>query len=360
MSLVNTLLNGGMTSGSSVDATKYSHSNGAHRIAMESVAELHDIFMESFYNTNQAELAAATEGVALEGSQYEAVIEASVSNTFAKVKAFFKKLWDKVKAFFHSVRRYFDAIFMSATDFVKKYAQDIRNTNGKLKDFEFKMFKYNNSEIDKASKVTASEISEDIIADINTHLTLVSDGSAVEFDQAGDEDKVKAFNTKMEGAMADLRKVLDTDAIAKKTAAKFGCSDPDEFDEFLFGLYRNGATDSSDKEDVEVTNLGEFVEVLNGSKKLATDVDKMAKATDAGYSKAIKAVDAAENKFGKHSSKVSGNVTEALRLMSSAISTAQTYENKRMNAWKAVIKERDSAYKSMIMAAMSYAKKNNK
>ena len=120
MSLVSNLISGSTGNFGLIDAKKYGHDTGALRIATESAEALHDIFIEGFYNMEQAELAAVHEGVALESSQYQAVVEASVTSVFAKVKEFFKKLWEKVKAFFHSVKRYIDAIFMSGKEFATK------------------------------------------------------------------------------------------------------------------------------------------------------------------------------------------------------------------------------------------------
>ena len=138
MSLTQTLMNGGMI-GTSINPAKYNHDNGALRIATESVEELHDIFMTTFYATEQAELGAVHEGVALENSSYAAVYEGAVADAFTKVKEFFKKLWDKVKAWLHNVKRFFDSLFMSGKDFVKKYKNDINKATN-LKDFELKMF----------------------------------------------------------------------------------------------------------------------------------------------------------------------------------------------------------------------------
>lgn len=358
MSLVNTLLNGGTYENDvTVESAKYSHSDGASRIAMESVAELHDIFMESFYNPEQAELAAATEGVALEGSQYEAVAEAAVSNAVTKIKEFLRNLWAKVKAFFHNVRRYLDAIFMSGADFSKKYAQDIRSA-GNLKDFEFKMYKYDNAVIDNMAGLEKSV--DDMIGEI---LGNAGDGIKTMIDMADDKDAVSGANAKLADKMAEIRKELDRDAVTKAAVVAFSqgkCKDSDEYDAWLFKSFRNGAADASDKEDVAVANIEDYADILVNSAKLGGKVDKASKKMDTAYGKAIKQVDDAEKKMAKMGAKVSGNVTEILRMMSSAISIEQTYANKMMNAWKAVIKERDAAYKSLIVAGLSHAKQQKK
>ena len=358
MSLANTLLNGG-TYGVSVEASKYSHSNGATRIAMESVAELHDIFMESFYNTNQAELAAATEGVALEGSQYEAVYEAAINNGIAKVKEFLKNLWAKVKAFFHNVKRYLDAIFMSGVEFAKKYAQDIRSA-GTLKDFEYNMYDYDNALIDDTAgtDIGTDDIVDDIISGfggLEKSMLKIADG----MDDSKKEGMSKT-NEMIADKMDELRKKFDRDEVAKRVVSAITggkCKDPDDIDEFLFKVYRKGNTD---KEDIEVKNLVDYANILTESSKLASTVDKFGKKVDSAYSKALKQVNDAETKWAKYSSKVSGNAAEIMRLMSTAISVGQTYNNKLITSWKTVVKERDTAYKSLIVSGLSYANKQKK
>ena len=354
MSLANTLLNGGAYGVDvTIEASKYSHSAGATRIAMESVAELHDIFMESFYNTNQAELAAATEGVALEGSQYEAVHEAAISNAFAKIKDFMKKLWAKVKAFFHNVKRYMDAMFKSGSEFVKKYAQDIRNI-GTLKDFEYKMYKYDNKKIDTVDAMVDTNWMDKGIDACKATIYKIAELSAEESKE--EHDRI------LGQSMSEIRKTLDRDNVTKDVVMLISdskCKDPDEFDEWLFGSFRSGATGADDKEDISITNVSEFVSVLNDSSKLGGKLDKISKNIDNGYGKAIKAVDKAESDAAK-AGKGSANIAEVCRLLSSMLSIRQTHYNKLMNAWKAVAKERDTAYKSMIMAAFAHAKKQKK
>ena len=192
MSLVSNLISGSTGNFGLIDAKKYGHDTGALRIATESAEALHDIFIEGFYNMEQAELAAVHEGVALESSQYQAVVEASVASVFAKVKEFFKKLWEKVKAFFHSVKRYIDAIFMSGKEFAKKYDADIRKATN-LKDFEYKMYKYTNidnvptidvdSEVDALIKETGFDTIEDGIREINNES--IAKGKKVKLEDEG-------------------------------------------------------------------------------------------------------------------------------------------------------------------------------
>lgn len=366
MSLVSNLISGSTGNFGLVDAKKYGHDTGALRIATESAEALHDIFIEGFYNVEQAELAAVHEGVALEGSQYEAAMEASVSSVFGKIKEFFKKLWEKVKAFFHSVKRYIDSIFMSGKDFVKKYDADIRKATY-LKDFEYKMYKYDNDKIDKVDAVdvdataeeylkTASHLFKGGFDEAIKTLSNAEDGS---YDGKSLNNKVQTNNTVSSvGKSGD-----DDDAIAKHVAEKLGIDGVSEYSDFsqaCFSHFRNKAEDNSDMEDIEITSLSDYVTILK-----SFDSNKLSKAmtnTDKAFKNAIKRVDECENLVSKKFQKgdMRTKMSKALSTYSAALSKAQTLQNTYYTEWKAVAKERDSAYKSMIIKAIAYSKKQEK
>lgn len=392
MSLARTLMNGGFIGSLNCDINpaRYGHAQGATVIAMESVEELHEIFLES-YNYEQAELAAATEGVALEGSQYEAVAEAAIGDMFKKIKDFFVKLWNKVKAFFHEVRKYIDSIFMSGKEFAKKYQKEIAKLDN-LKDFSFKMFKYNNNFIDIMDSkyiVEPDELMQKMMgSDINSLLDKAANISAdAKYDDEYEANRVKngqAVNGKagvwttdgkgvktqkwlgdpkaeqvisgMDETISFLRSDRIDDAVANQIlACKY-----DDVDTTIFSMFRNGAESQDDKEEIDLTlsDINKFAQILIDSK--ADQVDKASRKLDTTYSKTIKAVDKAANEFGKNNSKLTTKAAELMRAYSSVFSKCQTIENKIMSGWKDVIKERDGAYKSCIMAAFSNNRKNSK
>ena len=371
MSLARTLMNGGFIGSLNCDINpaRYGHAQGATVIAMESVEELHEIFLES-YNYEQAELAAATEGVALEGSQYEAVAEAAIGGMFAKIKDFFIKLWNKVKAFFHEVRKYLDSIFMSGKDFCKKYEKEIKKLDN-LKDFSYKMFKYNNDAIDSVEKIADIDSAVNSVqsfGELFKNMDFVMGlgngdfGKDDNLDEATDDKDLKA----LDDVIKEMRKD-DVDDIIVGHVSKSAkgsskpCTKADDFDEWLFGLYRNGATSADDKEEIDLTNsdISGFCDILRNS-KASDNVSKVQSTTDKVYKKAIDGVNKAEKQISNAKGKYASKCAEALRAYSSLISKAQGYSNRIINEWKTVIKERDNAYKSCIMAAFSNNRKNSK
>ena len=354
MSLVNALLNGGTVGAADVDVTRYGHSS-APRIAIESAAELHEIFMESFYNVEQAELAAATEGVALEGSQYEAVAENAIKNAATKIKEFLQKLWAKVKAFFHNIKRYLDAIFMSGADFVKKYRKEIDKID-KLEDYVVKMYKYDDAEIENVGSVLVEAMTNQIFKAMDVDPENAVDQALKSVEKAGGFYNEKTAKTAQEEA--DPEKV-------KKHAVKHisggKCTEPDDFAKWCFGAFRNGAEGPDDKEEIEIKSVDHYTDKLAMSGKLGEYVNKAQKDADKAYSKAIKVISDCEKALDKvKDNKAATYLSKEMRAYSSIISTCQSVENTYFSAWKSVIKERDGVYKAVIMGAFSNAKKTAK
>lgn len=354
MSLARTLMNGGIME-PSIDSARYGHSMGATRIAMESVEELHEIFMESFYETEQIELAAATEGVEVAGSKFEAMLEATNKSVLQRVKDFLAKLWEKVKAFFHNVKRFIASIVMSGKDFAKKYKADIDKIKG-LKDFEFEMYKYNDEKIDNPDEISdvekeADSIVDQILTEVD-NISKMADIPEKEEDINNIVKKVKdLFNEKWED---DQRGVA---------VEKPGLVAAEDFDEELFKFFRNGATDAQDKEKRELSDseVKDFAKTMADSKAEAK-LNTLQAKTDKVYKKAQKAVSDMETNIKKsddlkNRSKVASAISTVCSEMSSAISKLQSIDNKKIAAWKSAYRERDAAYKACIMAAFTHARK---
>ena len=367
MSLVSNLISGSTGNFGLIDAKKYGHDTGALRIATESAEALHDIFIEGFYNMEQAELAAVHEGVALESSQYQAVVEASVASVFAKVKEFFKKLWEKVKAFFHSVKRYIDAIFMSGKDFVKKYDADIRKATN-LKDFSYKMYVYTN--VDDVADVDVESLTDTVLAELSENqFKSIEDAMSIieklvaetgkkmtDTDNGLTDDDLKIYNE-----LSNVK--VDDDVMAVQFANAHHFKNVSEYSDIpsaCFAYFRNWAEDKNDMDDVEISSLSEYASTLKSFN--SSKVDKMASNTDKAYKNAIKRIDTLDKLISNNLEKgeVKKAATKLVSIWTSVVSTCQNMNNTYYTAWKTAAKERDSAYKSMIVKAIAYSKKQGK
>lgn len=347
MSLARTLMNGGMI-GVSIDPARYGHSMGATRIAMESVEELHEIFMESFYNAEQIELEAATEGVEVAGSKFESALEANNVSVLQRIKDFLKKLWEKVKAFFHNVKRFVSSVVMSGKDFAKKYKADIGKIKG-LKDFEFEMYKYDDKRIDDVPSISDTEAAtEAIFKGISASVDTAFGGKSEEEIQKAVKSAKDAFDDKWE------------DAIRGEYVGKSKVSS-DDYDEELFKYFRNGASDAQDKEKREFSEVASLAKIMTDS-KADSNLDKLYSKQEKVYKKAEKMITDYEKELKakegtKDNTKVQSAVSTICSEMTSAVSKVQSISNKLMSAWKTAYKERDAAYKSCIMAAFAHARR---
>ena len=361
MSLASTMLNGGsIYGGVSVNVSRYGHDTGAMLIATESVEELHDIFLEGFYVTEDAEVQAAMEGVDFESSEYGAVAESASKSVIQRIKEFFKKLWEKIKAFFHNIRKYFDSLFMNAKDFAKKYEKEIKEANKYIKDFTFKMFEYNNQAIDNVIEKVS-----DVSTEAGKHTTNVKDlmellekDSNDNHTETGEKPEITA---KLDALKQDAEDAEDKalEKICASLTGGFKAKTYDELDEELFSYFRGGATDADDKTEVDVNDLTIYMKILlndKASKSASTAESNLKKVMD----KANKTINDAEKTVNKVSGKGASNIAEALRYLSTIVAAHNTVVSKMITIWKQVISERQSTYKSLLMAGMTNARKNTK
>lgn len=344
----------------SVDTAKYGHDSAA-TIAMESAAELYDIFRSGFYASEQAELGAVSEGVVLESSEYGAVMEGAIKDGISKISQFLKNLWAKVKAFFAEVRKFIDSIVMSGKDFAKKYEVELKKLTN-LKDFEYKMYKYDNSFIDTECPKEIQTIIDSAFNEVENSLdTIIGqvEGQSRESVTGNDQDGAQD-TTDYSDKIKDFKKLVE-DSYKSSIKGIIGTDDEDEVAKKIFAKFRNGAEGEADKEDVK-PDVNEIISILKDAKSTAK-IDELIRKSDAQYSKAIKLVDGWANKADKMTGvnvKTGSAIAELLRVYSSSISKMQTFTNSMNTAWKSVISERNNAYKSCLMAAMSYDKKESK
>ena len=331
MSLARTLMNGVVEEKSTlINAARYGHSDGASVIAMESVAELHEIFMEE-YNYEQADLAALSEGVALEGSQYEAIAEAATKGVFQKVKDFFAKLWEKVKAFFHNVIRFVDAIFKSGKDFVKKYKKDI-DAIKEVKDLTVTMHNFDNTLIDEVGDVeSATAKMEKMLDEVKTVV-----------------DEIVGADDKTAGESVDeFKKDFSVEAVCRANSG----NKAESIEELRAYFMETMVGGDAEEKTLSAADVKGFAGVLEGTKGVEK-YSKVQAKLDSAYKKAIKMVGDAEAKIAKSDNAASKTgVSKMLSTASATVSLYQNIANAMVACAKAAFKRRDAEYKHAIMAA---------
>lgn len=342
MSLARNLFNGGQVT-SSIDPSKYDHENGVLRIALESREELHDLFLTSVYESEQVELEAISEGV-------EVVQEAGLLNRAKEVgsgakekaKKIISNLWEKLKALFHSIVRFFDSMTKSGKEFVIKYKSDIEAASGNLKDYNYEGFNYSNIEegLDKIDSFDCLEVGKKIAN---------SAGSA------SNTDEMKKLSDKDAVAVSKAKSILGSSNVS-------GVSD---LNNAIFAYFRSGAktTDSTTK--ISITSLSSYANTLENS-NAAVSVNKCQNKLKTAYDDALRIVDqmgkdaSEEDEKNKADAKVKTEHTNYYHEFAAAVSTEQVIMNQIINGWKDAVKERDAAYRKIILGGLSNAKKSAK
>ena len=85
-------------------------------------------------------------------------LEAAGDGIFAKIKNFFKSVWDKIVGWWKSVVKFFQSMIMSDKDFLAKYRKEI--TEKSRSKFEYQGYNFKDSVLDdlggRVNKITAS------------------------------------------------------------------------------------------------------------------------------------------------------------------------------------------------------------
>ena len=381
----------------------YDHVDGAALIAMESAEALRDIFEAEFYVPNTCTIKAALEGAScVEESSQAAIMEASVKGVFGKIKEFFIKLKNKVLEFLHNIKRYLTGIFGNDEKWVKNYEKELKALDKKaLGDYEIKMYNYTIEPAMSKGDLTAK-------ADklLNKTQDTVKDMIQIGLDDDGDEWDDDELKEEFDDEYRDFLE----DIVGKKV-------DEDEVDKAIWSMFRGGADDSSDMDDVKVLpNMQKFIDGIKGSRKVIETFNTQITKVSKMYDKCIKFVDDTNKKVGKlddgadmskffeaalpgpssnlpatrSSSGTSlatrngdknddnvidgeykevvgnkkasttqlSNITKSLREYSSMMSKMQTVSNKKNTAAKTAYVERNAAYKKALTGAFAYARKH--
>ena len=159
-------------------------------------------------------------------------------------------------------------------------------------------------------------------------------------------------------------KTADDDDVAKIVARCLNVEHVTEASEFAQCCFQYFRDDKGreDLDTIEISSLSEYVSDLKSfdSGKLS----KMQAGSDKAYKAILRDLDTAEKIINKATSSGNNDLKKAASKIisnySSAVSKAQGFTNTYLSEWKAAAKERDSAYKSMIIKAIAYSKKQEK
>lgn len=299
-------------------------------------------------------------------SEYEIATENAFKGAWEKIKSALKALWGKLKAFFASIVRFFDGIFKSSEDFVKKYEKQLRARD--LNGFEFKMFKYTN--IDGYDKDEAEDYEKELTAALQEIRNGVANGA-----YAKSDEEIQKLRDGREEALAASR---------AEFVGGGGSMDSEQFKKALFGYFRDQAHDSEDKKDLKVS-IGEIIDTIKESgslkkvKKSIDDIDKKFanflkeiaaletavansdsskdKAGNTSYKMQVQASNGnggTEDKTVHHSPKQREKALNDVRVLASLFTGHREVAMTAFRAWKDAWVERNRVYKQVAISALRY------
>ena len=224
------------------------------------------------------------------------------------------------------------------------------------------MYDYDNEKINNVKDIDVEDVTNECLKRVDR---VFSNGISGAIDNLQKTNHIPVKDIKQVN-IVDSSNIDDDDEVAKELSAFLDIPHVTEagysgFSNCCFQFFRKDASNKSDMEDIEISSLTEYASILknfNGSK-----LDTMQSRTDKAFKNAIKQVDKCEkliNDDKANKTDFRSNVAKLLSKYSSMLSKTQSLYNTYISAWKTAAKERDSAYKSMIVKAIAYSKKQDK
>ena len=339
---------------------RYGCASGPVVMAMEAADMLHDIYMESFYDTNDLEISAAMEGVSVltEASEKGSTFKEKISSAWEKLKELFHKFVEMLKGIFGSIVNAIKNGIGKAKDFIKNIPGNIKSRLSKL---EYEGFKYTNLDnyAKFASKVDISSKNykkmTDRVADVAVKAVLGRYDNKPG-DVSTDSDKT-SFAEDMSDALN--KSLLDV----KKM---FGIGDDDKTEDvskILFAYFRNGAKDADDKTK-QTISVHDAETAVNNSEKDLSILNKLFSGLQADYEYAAERCKLNQKRIKNGGSggdlRQMSVLVNAQRQIASYSNMMNNFVSTVTNAWKTALTERNNVYcQAIAKAAASESKKED-
>lgn len=309
---------------------------GAYDVMMESCDDDYAV-IEAMHAYDMAEFEAMKESAG-ELESVSPVMEASLKEIWAKIKAFFANLVKRIKAFFQRLIDYVNSITMSGTEFAKKYKDRL----GKLKlaGFSYDMYDY---KVDLTTKFVDMK-------DVKGELDALTSGMD-EIKNQPLEDSPAVY-TKLEKAHAKEAAEI-ADEVRKGLA---GDKSSEKFSENVYKKLRGGDS----KKTIGVTDIKKYVDflaksdaIMNGIKKARTEADNLLNKASTIVNKAADEVEGSKVDDPKKA-KVAAAKASAMRKLIGQYSAVCNVQTSYLNIYASVVKEMVGVYKSMCFKALQY------
>lgn len=337
--LLETSMGGGTPNVSPEMLSKYTYDDGAALIAMESAADLHEIFCEGFYDMEELEI---RQHISVQEGASEEVLEGigntikeKAKATFSKIKTKLEELWEKVKTFLYNTKRYIASIFSNTNTFISKYEDDLKKL--KLNNFTIAVHEYT---IDKAQDRPG-----DAAKGIDNITVKIADQAKQIIDLAKSGSVSLVSTEKASAAFSDVVSNF------KKDKCGNADSDLDKAREYFWSKNRNGVK-YGESPTTRRIDIDKVIKNLKDAPNLTRYYNSVQSSLESAYKKAINDVkDYAKKTEGTDSAK---RMSATCQAAITAITSIQNIENAAIKAQTNAITEMCSAYRKVIVAALRY------
>lgn len=328
---------------------KYDSVNGPVAMAMEAADMLHEIYMESFYDTNELEISAAMEGVSVleETTPQGKTFKEKISSAWHKLGTLFRKFVDWLGGMLKDL---WDKIKKGATN-TKNFIKNIpSNIKSRIKKVEYEGYKYTNLETYSkfASKVQTTSKN---FSGLRKKLEKLANQTLKAYKKEKDEDITyesieEDMSKEADNALADIKKLFgidkDVDGDAESTA--------------IFSYFRGGA--KRDEKTQQKISLHEAESAVDNAEKMIKDIDSMFKTLSGDYEDHAKFCEIMADRGSKSEfadTKPMYALVNTQRQLAAYCNKMNTFVTKVTSAWTSVVMERSQQYAKAIKDAADKA-----
>ncbi len=291
------------------------------------------IVAESENNYNSIMKAIALDELAVyESTGVEMVYEAvNFRAFFAKVKEFFKKLWEKIKGMFQKFFAKINSVVMKDKEFVKKYKKAILDAD--TKGFEYKGFTFTNldAKIKSADQIEAAGLKT------LSNISGIDKEALISYSESISGDSKTDLLDKFRGSLVGASKVEEADFSAE-----------------LFKYFRNG---EDTKDDIDTVDKSKFLDIIGSTadtkKKAENDLRDLKKTIDNIIKELEKAEKAAYDDKEAASERVNA-FSKTIEVIKARMNLVTVWSGAKLKA----LKDQNAQCKSVCVKLLTYKPKN--
>jgi len=282
------------------DISKYDHiqptTEALEQIVTESAKDSYKIRASMYISDVMMEQA-----VLFESADPVVLLEAFGKGFFTRIKDMFVRMWEGIKAWFEKMKKHLVMFFSSGKTFITKFESDLRKKNAK--GYKYKSFKYT------ASKGAA--FGTKVITEISRVENEYENGLT-----SADLKTSSKHKDAMDSKKDSMKEEYDTNEDKEAVFKNLNVDSISELQEELYEQYRDGSKERDEFEDFNNNSKEDMIKFIKESEKSLTGMEREQKEVDSKFSKVIKAIEAAGNKYkDEEFSKVSPYISHSVEML---------------------------------------------